>query len=140
MTQIDMMNTDNYKYSDLTDKIIKAFYKVYNILGYGFLEKVYENALFIELNEMGLYVEKQRSITVYYEGAEIGEYYADLIVENSVIIELKAAESLCEEHEFQLINYLKATEIEVGLLLNFGKKPELKRKVFSNKLYHNKLS
>ncbi len=140
MTQIYMMNTDNYKYSDLTDKIIKAFYKVYNVLGYGFLEKGYENALFLELKELGLYVEKQRSITVYYEGMEIGEYYADLIVENNVIIELKAAESLCEEHEFQLINYLKATEIEVGLLLNFGKKPELKRKVFSNKMHHNKLS
>ena len=127
-----MMNTDNYKHSEITEKIIKAFYKVYNALGYGFLEKVYENAMFMELVSMGLIVEKQKQIQVYYEGKEVGQYFADLIVEGDVIVELKASESLCEEHEFQLINYLKATEIEVGLLLNFGKKPELKRKVFSN--------
>ncbi|MDX9696515.1 MAG: GxxExxY protein [Bacteroidales bacterium] len=129
-----MINTDNYKHSDITEKIIKAFYKVYNTLGYGFLEKVYENALKYELIQMGLYVEKQKQIKVFYENKEVGEYYADLTVEESVIIELKAAEGLCEEHEFQLINYLKATEIEVGLLLNFGKKPEFKRKVFSNQI------
>lgn len=124
--------TENYKHSDITDKIISCFYKVYNTLGYGFLEKVYENAMFLELKNLGLFVEKQKQITVYYEKQKVGEYYADLIVSDSVIIELKAAESLCEEHEFQLINYLKATEIEVGLLLNFGKNPQLKRKVFSN--------
>lgn len=107
-------------------------YKVYNILGFGFLEKVYENALLIELNQCGLFVEKQKPINVYYEGKLVGEYYADLIVEKKVIIELKAAESLIEEHELQLINYLKATDIEVGLLLNFGKKPEIRRKIFSN--------
>jgi GxxExxY protein len=132
MTRKNMINTDNFKHSEITERIIKAFYKVYNILGYGFLEKVYENALLIELIEMGLSVEKQGQIKVYYGDKEVGEYFADLIVEECVIIELKAAESLCEEHEFQLINYLKATEIEVGLLLNFGKKPEFKRKVFSN--------
>lgn len=130
-----MMDKDNYKYSEITEKIIKAFYKVYNTLGYGFLEKVYENALFIELESMGLLVEKQGQINVYYEDKEVGVYFADLIVNELVIIELKATETLCEEHEFQLINYLKATEIEVGLLLNFGKKAELKRKVFSN--YYN---
>ena len=128
-----MIQADNYKHSEITEKIIKAFYKVYNTLGYGFLEKVYENALFIELVCMDLYVEKQKRITVYYEDKEVGEYFSDLIVEDCIIVELKAAESLCEEHEFQLINYLKASEVEVGLLLNFGKKPELKRKVFSNK-------
>ena len=128
-----MMNADNYKYSEITGKIIKAFYKVYNTLGYGFLEKVYQNALFIELVAMDLFVEKQKQIKVYYESKEVGEYFADLIVDRCVIVELKAAETLCEEHEFQLINYLKATEIEVGLLLNFGKKPEFRRKVFSNK-------
>ena len=127
-----MINSENYKHSDITEKIIKAYYKVYNTLGYGFLEKGYENAVFIELRAMGLFVEKQKQIKVYYEGKEVGEYFADLIVADCVIVELKAAESLCEEHEFQLINYLKATEIEVGLLLNFGKKPEFKRKVFSN--------
>jgi len=130
---------ENYKHSEITDKIIKCFYKVYNTLGYGFLEKVYENALFLELKSLGLFVEKQKQIKVFYENKKVGEYYADLIVSESVIIELKAAESLCEEHEYQLINYLKATEIEVGLLLNFGKNPELKRKVFSNNFKTNQI-
>lgn len=123
---------DNYKHSDITERVIKAFYKVYNTLGYGFLEKVYENALHIELEQIGFSVNKQEPIKVYYESREVGVYFADLIVNGLIIIELKAAENLCEEHEFQLINYLKATELEVGLLLNFGKKPELRRKVFSN--------
>lgn len=117
----------------ITQKVIKAFYQVYNSLGYGFLEKVYENALIIELKSMGINVEKQKPIKVYYKEQLVGEYFADLIIEDIVIVELKATESLCEEHEFQLINYLKATNIEVGLLLNFGKTPEIKRKVFSNK-------
>ena len=124
---------DNYKYSELTQKIIKAFYQVYNALGYGFLEKIYENAMIIELKSDGINVEKQKQIKVYYKEQQVGEYYPDLIVEEIVIVELKAAESLCEENEFQLINYLKATNIEVGLLLNFGKTPEIRRKVYSNK-------
>lgn len=119
-------------HSDITDKIIKAFYKVYNELGFGFLEKVYEKSLFIELLAAGLSCEKQKPITVNYNGQIVGEYFADIIVNNCVIIELKAAEVLMEEHELQLINYLKATEMEVGLLLNFGKKPEIKRKLFTN--------
>jgi GxxExxY protein len=119
-------------HSDLTEKIIKAFYKVYNTLGYGFLEKVYENAMLIELSNSGLAVENQKRIMVFYEGKVIGEYFADLLVEGKVIVELKAAANLLAEHEAQLINYLKATNIEVGLLLNFGKKPEFKRKIFSN--------
>ncbi len=126
------MIDEDYKHSEITENIIKAFYKVYNTLGYGFLERVYENAMFIELKNMGLLVEKQDQIKVFYEGESVGEYFADLSVERSVIVELKATSFLCEEHEIQLINYLKATEIEVGLLLNFGKKPEVKRKVFSN--------
>lgn len=105
---------------------------MYNELGFGFLEKVYENALFLELIAMGLYCEKQKQIKVYYNGQIVGEYFSDIIVNGCVIVELKAAESLCEEHGLQLINYLKATEIEVGLLLNFGKKPEFKRKLFTN--------
>lgn len=119
-------------HKDITDRIIKAFYEVYNELGYGFLEKVYENALFLELSTLGLICEKQKKINVFYDNQLVGEYYADLIVNDTVIVELKAAETLCEEHEFQLINYLKATEIEVGLLLNFGKKPQFKRKIFTN--------
>ena len=122
----------NLKHKDLTDVIIKSYYKVYNTLGYGFLEKVYENALFIELRKHGLFVQKQKAIEVFYEEEIVGDYFADLIVSEKVILELKAAEGICEEHENQLINYLKATDIEVGLLLNFGKSPEFKRKVFTN--------
>jgi GxxExxY protein len=119
-------------YHDITDKIIHAFYAVYNTLGYGFLEKVYERAMCIELKRMDLIAEAQKNIKVNYTGYEVGDYFADIIVNNKVIVELKAAESICEEHEAQLINYLKATNLEVGLLLNFGKKPEFKRKIFMN--------
>jgi len=119
-------------HSELTEKIIKAFYNVYNTLGYGFLEKVYENALKIELSKMGLNVQAQKNIKVHYAGYEVGDYYADLLINDLIIIELKAAENICEEHEAQLINYLKATNIEVGLLINFGKKAEFKRKIFIN--------
>jgi len=119
-------------HKELTSEIIRIFYKVYNTLGYGFLEKVYENAMNLELNSCGLTCQKQYPISVYYNEIKVGDYYADLLVENKVIIELKAAEAICEEHEFQLINYLKATEIEVGLLLNFGKKPEFLRKIYTN--------
>jgi len=106
-------------HENITKKIIDSYYKVYNTLGYGFLEKVYENALKIELKRLNLKVDQQKSIKVLYETFEVGDYFADLIVEDLVIVELKAAESLCEEHEAQLINYLKATNLEVGLLLNF---------------------
>ncbi|KAF0151340.1 MAG: hypothetical protein FD143_2008 [Ignavibacteria bacterium] len=125
------MIENNYKYSDITEKIIKAFYTVYNKLGYGFLEKVYESAMLIELSKLGLKSTNQFPIAVFYDQKKVGDYYADIIVNDCIIVELKAAENLCEEHECQLINYLKATEIEVGLLLNFGKEPQLKRKVFS---------
>jgi len=116
----------------LTAEIIKRFYIVYNKLGYGFLERVYEKSLKFELDKAGFLVERQKPINVYYETELVGEYFADLFVENKVIIELKASEMLCENHELQLINYLKATDIEVGLLLNFGHKPEIRRKAFSN--------
>ena len=125
MVEMDLLH------KDLTDLIIRAFYKVYNELGYGFLEKVYENALIIELNKLGLSVDQQVRVKVYYDKNAVGFYIADLLVESSVIVEIKAAESLGYDHECQLINYLKASKIEVGLLLNFGKKPSFKRKVFS---------
>jgi GxxExxY protein len=128
---------DNFKHSDITKVILKAYYNVYNTLGYGFLEKVYENAMIIELKKLGLECDKQRPISVYYDRLSVGNYYADLIVENKVIIELKACQHLIEEHEIQLVNYLKATEIEVGLLLNFGKEVEYKRKVLSNDFKKN---
>src|SRR5689334_10862627 len=119
---------DNFQHSELTALIIKAFFKVYNTLGYGFLEKVYENAMMIELTKMGLKCRRQFPIDVYYENHIVGFYVPDIEVENFVIVELKAAKILCEEHESILINYLKATDKEVGLLLNFGVKPEFKRK------------
>ncbi len=125
--------SDEYLHKDLTATIISCFYTVYNQLGYGFLEKVYENALKIELKKHSLKVEAQRPIHVYYEQKVVGEYFADLIIEDKIIVEIKAAEALCKAHEVQLINYLKATQIEIGLLLNFGKKPEIKRKIYSNK-------
>lgn len=115
-----------------TSAILKCFYKVYNKLGFGFLEKVYENALYYELINSGLTCKKQFPITVYYEGISVGDYYADIVVDDSIIIELKAVETLIEEHDHQLINYLKATKIEVGLLLNFGTSPQFRRKVYSN--------
>ena len=119
-------------HKELSNKIIKCFYTVYNTLGYGFLEKVYENALMIELSKNGLKAEKQKHIKVFYDKKSVGEYFADIIVEDTIILELKAAKSVVEEHDLQLINYLKATKIEIGLLLNFGKKPEFKRKIFTN--------
>lgn len=122
------------KHKELTEKIIKAFYTVYNELGYGFLEKVYQNSLFLELRGMGLGVEAQKKTKVFYKGFEVGDYYPDLIVDGSVILELKAAECIVDEFENQILNYLRATDIEVGLLLNFGKKPEIRRKVFDNEL------
>jgi len=117
---------------ELTDKIIKAFYHVYNTLGYGFLEKVYENALALTLRKWGLNVVQQQPINVYFEGERVGEYFADILVVEGVIVEVKAAEALCAAHEAQLMNYLKATDIEVGLLLNFGLKAQFKRKIFTN--------
>jgi len=135
MTRIWWILTDEIMalmHENLTGQIIKAFYKVYNELGYGFLERVYEKALALELESMGIRVGRQQPIKVYYLGREVGDYYADLIVEGLVIIELKCAEALCQAHEAQLLNYLKATDVEVGLLLNFSPKPAFRRKIFTN--------
>jgi GxxExxY protein len=121
------------QHKDITDKILHAFFKVvYADLGYGFLEKVYENAMMIALRSMGLNVKNQEKITVYFQGQVVGEYFSDLIVEDKVIVELKAASRLLNEHEAQLLNYLRATPYEVGLVLNFGPKPDFRRKVFAN--------
>ena len=120
------------KHKELTEDIIKIFYKVYNTLGYGFLEKIYENSMMIEFRKAGIPAEAQSPIKVIYEGEIVGEHAADIIVDQKVIIELKAAKNLMADHHAQLLNYLKATDIEVGLLLNFGPKPEISRKVFDN--------
>ena len=128
------MNADSqdFKYKELTEKIISIFYRVYNKLGYGFLEKVYEKAMAIEFKKEGIPIVSQSAINVLYEGQVVGEYFADILVDNKVIVEIKAVRNLILEHEAQLLNYLKATNIEVGLLLNFGPKPEIRRKVFDN--------
>jgi len=119
-------------HEELTNPIIKTFYEVYNELGYGFLERVYQNSLYLELKNKGFKVEAQKKIEVYYKGIEVGQYYADLIVEDLVILELKAADCIVSAFENQILNYLKGTNCEVGLLLNFGTKPEFKRKIFEN--------
>ena len=118
-------------HQEITEQILSSFYKVYNTLGYGFLEKVYENALTLELRVKNLDVEQQYNLKVFYKDQEVGSYFADLIVDQKIVIELKAAESICPEHKCQLINYLKATQIEIGLLLNFGKKAEFSRVIFT---------
>ena len=118
----------NFKHTDITEKIIGAFFIVYNMLGYGFSEKVYENALVIELRKMGLHVVQQAQILVYYEGQVVGEFFADIVVNDKVILELKSAKMILKEHEAQILTYLKATSYEVGLLLNFG--PEAKHQRF----------
>ena len=132
-TRIDDDGQVELLHSDITERIIGAFYSVYNQLGCGFLERVYENALAVELSEMGLRVVCQMPLTVWFKGHIVGEYVADIVVENAVLVELKACEALTVEHEAQLVNYLKATSFEVGLLLNFGRKPEVRRRVYSNR-------
>lgn len=132
MTQNTQTDAD-YLFKEETDKIIGAFYKVYRTLGYGFLERVYQNALYYELLSLGLDCKVQYPIQVLYDGHIVGEYVADMLINNHIILELKSVETLSQAHEFQLINYLKATRIEVGLLLNFGERAQVKRKVFKNK-------
>ena len=117
------------KHAELTERIIGAAYRVHNVLGFGFLEKVYENALALELSDDGLAVARQQLVPVRYKGRPVGDYVADLVVADKVIVEVKAVGALDRVHEVQLVNYLKATGIEVGLLINFGRKVEVKRKV-----------
>jgi GxxExxY protein len=119
------------KHADgLTEQIIGCAFDVHNSLGYGFLEKVYENALLVELRRAGLGAAQQVPIPVHYREHKVGDFYADLLVEGSVIVEIKAVRNLVDVHEVQLVNYLKATGIPVGLLLNFGRKVEMRRKAF----------
>ena len=127
------MTTDknNFKYKDLTEKVIKGFYEVYNELGAGFLESVYENALAIVLKDHSLQVEQQYPIPVKFRGKIIGDFKADILVDDKVIVELKAVKRIIDAHKSQIINYLKASDIEVGLLLNFGLKPEVKRFIYN---------
>ncbi len=121
-----------YSNQQLTEQVIGCAYEVHNILGGGFLEKVYENALLNELASRGIKADAQRPLSVSYKGTVVGEYCADIVVEDSLIIELKAVEKLTDIHELQLKNYLKATTIELGLLINFGRSVDVKRKYVPN--------
>ncbi len=127
-----------FPHQELTKSIIGVYYDVYNELGYGFLEKVYHNALIIELKSRGFEIESYKKINVHYKNIIVGEYIPDIIVNESVIVELKCVEYLIETHESQLLNYLKATKCEVGLILNFGKDPQFIRKIFTNDLKKHK--
>jgi len=120
------------KHAELTEKILKVFYQVYNELGFGFLESVYENALAIALIEAGLKVRQQVSIPVYFRGHQVGDFRCDLLVEDKVILEIKAVKTIGPEHQAQTLNYLRATDVEVALILNFGERPEFKRLAFDN--------
>ena len=119
-------------HKELSKSILKVFYEVYNELGYGFLEKVYQNAMYLELKSQGFKVEPQKQIKVYYKNELVGDFFADLLINDLIILELKACDSLVKSHYVQTLNYLKATNIEIGLLLNFGEKPEIKRLIFTN--------
>lgn len=119
-------------HKSITDSILKVYYEVYNELGAGFLEKVYQNAMYFELISRGYKVEAQKQIKVYFKKQLVGDYIADLLIDGKVIVELKACEVLMNVHVAQTMNYLKATEIEVGLLLNFGEEPEFKRFIYTN--------
>jgi len=121
---------NEYKYKELSEKIIAAAFKVHNELGHGFLEKVYQNALAVELEENGINYELEKPLIVKYHDQQVGEYFADMVVDNKIVVEVKAVVSLSSSHEVQLVNYLKATGSQVGLLLNFGKSVEIRRKVF----------
>ena len=131
--RLTQINADDFKHQEITEKIIKGFYEVYNELGHGFLESVYEEALYIVLKGYGLLVDKQKEVSVYFRGHEVGVFRSDLVVNDCVIVEIKATSNLHPKHEAQTINYLKATRIEVGLLLNFGEKAKFRRYAYDNK-------
>lgn len=118
-------------YEELTGEIISAFYEVHQVLGFGFLEQVYQNALYKELLKRGFKCEPQKEMKVYYKGEVVGKYVADMVIADKVILELKAVCTLRPEHEWQLVNYLKATGLQVGLLLNFGQSAEVRRKILT---------
>jgi GxxExxY protein len=120
------------KHEELTQQVIGVFYEVYNELGHGFLESVYVNAMVVALRARGLSVEQQFAVPVWFRGIKVGSFCSDLVVEGKVIVELKAVRSIDPAHEAQLLIYLRATEIEIGLLLNFGIKAEIKRRLFDN--------
>jgi GxxExxY protein len=126
------MSMTELRHGHTTRLLLQAFYEVYNVLGYGFLERVYQNSMVIAARQLGLRIDQQVPIRVHFNGVLVGEYVADLLADNAVLVELKAARAIAEEHAAQLLNYLKATPYEVGLLLNFGPKPEHMRLILNN--------
>ena len=117
-------------YADITDRIIACAFDVYNKLGFGFSEKVYENAMMVKLQQRNLTAIQQAPISVHFEGHIVGEYFIDIFIDNKILLELKAVSLLSKFHEVQLVNYLKATGVKVGLLINFGVKLKIVRRVF----------
>jgi len=138
MTLISQKGGQTYKHSELTDLIIGVFYEVYNELGFGFLESVYRNALQLALIEKGLSVESEKAISVYFRGKKVGDFRADLVVNDLVLLELKTAEAIAIPHEAQVLNYLRSTAVEIGLILNFGPKPQVRRLLFDNDRKQNR--
>jgi GxxExxY protein len=130
----DQKNTDfeEYPHAELTGKVIGVFYDVYNELEFGFAEEVYHQAMVVALREAGIRIESKAKVPVYFRGRPIANYEVDILVEGLVILELKAASALDPAHEAQLLNYLRAADIELGLLLNFGSKPVVRRRIFDN--------
>ena len=120
------------KHAALTEKIIRVFYDVYSELGHGFLESVYEESMAFALGDAGLNIARQVALPGWFRGRKVGDFRADLLVENAVLLELKCIRNFEPVHEAQLLNYLKATEIEIGLLFNFGPSPQFRRLLFDN--------
>jgi len=129
----------NYKHSGLTDTVIGVFYVVYNELGFGFLESVYRNSLRIALLEKDLTVEQEVPVTVFFHGKNVGDFRADLVVNGTILLELKTAESIVAAHESQVLNYLRSTSLELGLVLNFGPRPQVRRLLLDNSRKHTKV-
>jgi GxxExxY protein len=127
-----MASDSSYKHSELTDSIIGVFYEVYSELGFGFLESVYRKALCMALIEKGLRVESEVATSVFFRGEKVGDFRADLIVNQIVLLELKTAEKIVRAHEAQVLNYLRSTTLELGLILNFGPQPQIRRLVLDN--------
>ena len=132
--RLDVMETapPGLKHAEITERIIGVFYDVYNELGYGFLESTYAEAMMVALQQSGLRSERELPVPVWFRGKKVGQYFADIIVNEIVLLELKAARNLESAHEAQLLHYLKATDVEVGLLLNFGMRPQFRRLLFDN--------
>ncbi len=122
----------NYKHSELTDTVIGVFYEVYNELGFGFLESVYRNSLRLALLEKGLSVEQEVAVSVFFRGHNVGDFRADLVVNGNILVELKTADQIVAAHESQVLNYLRSTALELGLILNFGPKPQVRRLLLDN--------